>query len=288
MKYKVLLVGNNNATIDDFFIHLLNQFECITTSRRYFDVYSHLKFYKPDVLVYCMQKEAQGNITDIITARNDYAKKLPVVIIVSANDCNLFNETYPGLAALTLQKPVTVNVISDKLSYYLKRFVKKSDTDVTADEDVAISTAIKDSEKALKDSLRELEELEALSDTYGEKRKHILVVDDDPVMLKIIKKHLEEKYDVGTALNGNLALKFLESKRTDLILLDYEMPGDNGPTVMGKIRSHPLNKNIPIVFLTGVADSSKIQEVLMQKPDGYLLKPVDKEKILLQIKSLIG
>ena len=210
------------------------------------------------------------------------------MIIGSANDCNLFNETYPGLAALTLQKPVTVNVISDKLSYYLKRFVKKSDTDVTADEDVAISTAIKDSEKALKDSLRELEELEALSDTYGEKRKHILVVDDDPVMLKIIKKHLEEKYDVGTALNGNLALKFLESKRTDLILLDYEMPGDNGPTVMGKIRSHPLNKNIPIVFLTGVADSSKIQEVLMQKPDGYLLKPVDKEKILLQIKSLIG
>ena len=112
--------------------------------------------------------------------------------------------------------------------------------------------------------------------------------ENDPVMLKIIKKHLEEKYDVGTALNGNLALKFLESKRTDLILLDYEMPGDNGPTVMGKIRSHPLNKNIPIVFLTGVADSSKIQEVLMQKPDGYLLKPVDKEKILLQIKSLIG
>ena len=74
MKYKVLLVGNNNATIDDFFIHLLNQFECITTSRRYFDVYSHLKFYKPDVLVYCMQKEAQGNITDIITSRCDYRK----------------------------------------------------------------------------------------------------------------------------------------------------------------------------------------------------------------------
>lgn len=288
MKYKVLLVGNNNATIDDFFIHLLNQFECITTSRRYFDVYSHLKFYKPDILVYCMQKEAQGNITDIITARNDYAKKLPVVIIGSDKDCNLFNDTYPGLAALVLEKPITVNVISDKLSYYLKRFIKKSDDDNTDDEATEISNALKDTEKALKDSLRELDALEALVETPTEKRKHVLVVDDDPVMLKVIKKHLEEKYDVGTALNGNLALKFLESKRTDLILLDYEMPGDNGPTVMGKIRSHPLNRNIPIVFLTGVADSARIQEVLMQKPDGYLLKPVDKEKLQMQIKSLIG
>ncbi len=290
MKYKVLLVGNNNATIDDFFIHLLNQFECITTSRRYFDVYTHLKFFKPDVLVYCMQKEAQGNITDIITARNDYAKKLPVVIIGPDKDCAIFNDTYPGLAAMVLEKPITVSVISDKLSYYLKRFVKKSDADDSENEEIALSNALKDTEKALKDSLRELDELEALAsaEVPTEKRKHVLVVDDDPVMLKVIKKHLEEKYDVGTALNGNLALKFLESKRTDLILLDYEMPGDNGPTVMGKIRSHPLNRNIPIVFLTGVADSARIQEVLMQKPDGYLLKPVDKEKLQMQIKSLIG
>ncbi|MBQ7944450.1 MAG: response regulator [Lachnospiraceae bacterium] len=291
MKYKVLLVGNNNATIDDFFIHLLNQFDCITTSRRYFDVYTHLKFFKPDILVYCMQKEAQGNITDIITARNDYAKRLPVVIIGSDKDCNLFNNTYPGLAALVLEKPITVNVISDKLSYYLKRFIKKSpNTNAEEDEDTVINNVLKDSEEAIKNSLRELDELEDLSsaEAPAEKRKHILVVDDDPVMLKVIKKHLEEKYNVGTALNGNLALKFLESKRTDLILLDYEMPGDNGPTVMGKIRSHPLNKNIPIVFLTGVADSAKIQEVLIQKPEGYLLKPVDKEKLLLQIKSLIG
>lgn len=288
MKYKLLLVGNNNATMDDFFIHLLNQFECVTTSRRYFDVYTHLKFFKPDMLVYCMQKEAQGNITDIITARNDYAKKLPVVIIGPDKDCALFNDTYPGLAAITLEKPITVSVISDKLSYYLKRFVKKANEKTEDDEALELSSALKDTDKALQDSLRELEALESLAEAPAQKRKHILIVDDDPVMLKVIKKYLEDKYDVGTALNGNLALKFLESKRTDLILLDYEMPGDNGPTVMGKIRSHPLNKNIPIVFLTGVADSARIQEVLMQKPEGYLLKPVDKDKLLMQLKSLIG
>lgn len=288
MKYKILLIGNHNATIDELFGHLVNQFECITSSKRYSDVYNHLRFFKPDMLVYYVQKETQANMANIVNARSDYSKKLPLMIVGANIDCSIFNDAYPGLATITLEKPVSVSVISDRLSYYLNRFGKKSDEDEDTDESIELSNTLKDTDEALMNSLRELDALESLSDSPIEKRKHILIVDDDPVMLKVIKKHLEDKYDVGTALNGNLALKFLESKRTDLILLDYEMPGDDGPTVMGKIRSLPLNRNIPIVFLTGVADSSRIQKVLMQKPEGYLLKPIDKEKLMLQIKSIIG
>ena len=64
------------------------------------------------------------------------------------------------------------------------------------------------------------------------RRKHVLVIDDDPIMLKVVKEHLHENYDVATAISGKIAYKFLESKSTDIILLDYEMPGEDGPDVL--------------------------------------------------------
>ena len=119
-------------------------------------------------------------------------------------------------------------------------------------------------------------------------RKHILVVDDNSMMLRLVKEHLHEKYDVATAVSGRIALKFLERKSTDLILLDYEMPEENGPQVMAKIRANEKTKNLPIVFLTGVVDKEKIQEVLLMKPQGYLLKPIDLVKLISTVKGVIG
>ena len=121
-----------------------------------------------------------------------------------------------------------------------------------------------------------------------ESRKHILVVDDDPRMLRLVNEQLNEKYDVATAISGKLALKFLERKHTDLILLDYEMPGDNGPTVLKKLRDNPETKDIPVVFLTGITEKSKIQEVLVMKPQGYLLKPIESEKLYKVIGDILG
>jgi CheY-like chemotaxis protein len=119
-------------------------------------------------------------------------------------------------------------------------------------------------------------------------RKHILVVDDDSRMLKVVKVHLKAKYNVATAINGKLAMKFLEKKKTDLILLDYQMPGENGPEIFEKLKSNPDTKDIPVVFLTGVDDMKKVQEVLKLKPQGYLLKPIEHDKLISTIEGLIG
>lgn len=119
-------------------------------------------------------------------------------------------------------------------------------------------------------------------------RKHILVVDDNAQMLKAIKEYLHGQYDVATAASGSVALKFLEKKKTDLILLDYEMPGENGPFVLEKLRSSAATRNIPVIFLTGVSDTNKIIEALALKPQSYLLKPVDPGKLLDTIARTIG
>ena len=75
---------------------------------------------------------------------------------------------------------------------------------------------------------------------------------------------------------------------TYLVLLDYEMPGDNGPAVLEKIRANPMTSNIPVIFLTGINDRKKIQQVLSLKPQGYLLKPIDHDKLVDAIKNTIG
>lgn len=127
---------------------------------------------------------------------------------------------------------------------------------------------------------------EMLSD-HSKDRKHILVIDDDPLMLKSIKNQLQENYDVATAINGKIALKFLSSKHTDLILLDYEMPVETGPDILKKIRDNSNAKDIPVIFLTGIMERDKIEKALSLKPQGYLLKPVDHTKLLETIQNFL-
>lgn len=124
-------------------------------------------------------------------------------------------------------------------------------------------------------------------ETSGQKR-HILIVDDDSRMLRLLKSYLSERYELATAINGRVALKFLETKETDLVLLDYEMPTENGAAVLEKIRANDKTKDLPVVFLTGVTEKNKIREVLALKPQGYLLKPIDMNKLSSTIKGILG
>ena len=116
----------------------------------------------------------------------------------------------------------------------------------------------------------------------------ILIVDDDSSVLKLLQGYLSERYDVATAINGRIALKFLETKKTNMVLLDYEMPLENGAAVLAKIRENPNTRSLPVVFLTGVTDRRKIMEVVALKPQGYLTKPIDMEKLSSTIKGVLG
>ena len=73
-----------------------------------------------------------------------------------------------------------------------------------------------------------------------------------------------------------------------MVLLDYEMPEENGAAVLRKIRENSKTRNLPVVFLTGITERGKIQEVLALKIQGYLLKPIDMEKVSCTIKGVLG
>jgi len=61
----------------------------------------------------------------------------------------------------------------------------------------------------------------------------------------------------------------------------------NGPAVLEELRKDPYLASIPVVFLTGINDVEKIKNALALKPQGYLLKPVDREALLAKIKEII-
>ena len=316
MKYKALVTGKNNSIIDDFFVHMDTNFEVMSTSTRFGDIIRHIKYFDPDVFIYCLSGETPDNLRQMNSIKHNLAPtRIPFVLVGSKEECDEFEKFAVNVANMILVKPFTANSIQEKILNFLderQEYVQAYRNRTDEPDDLNDKNNKKEKKKAvmtadidsLKNTLSSLEA--ALSSPVntpesnqnidsGEtvesetaERKHILVVDDDPVMLKVLKEQLHDEYDVATAINGKIALKFLERKKTDLILLDYEMPEESGPVVMEKIRANDSIKDIPIVFLTGVSEREKITEALALKPQSYLLKPVDREKLMKVITDIIG
>ena len=118
-------------------------------------------------------------------------------------------------------------------------------------------------------------------------RKHILIVDDDVNMLKMLRMFLQEDYKVSIVDSGKLALDFVVKYTPDLILLDYIMPLFDGPHVMEILRKREETKKVPILFLTSVTDRDKIIQCLALNPQGYIIKPVSREDLLARVAEVL-
>lgn len=124
---------------------------------------------------------------------------------------------------------------------------------------------------------------------FGEKEKqHILIVDDNAMVLRNIKGVLEHDYSVAVAPSGVHAFISLGKKMPDLILLDYEMPEMNGKQVLEKLREQEEYADIPVVFLTSMDSREIVMELLALQPAGYILKPVDAQVLLDRVGDIIG
>ena len=290
MKYKALLTGNNKMIIGEFFRYMDFDFECLTTSERHDDIVGHLKYINPDVFIYCLNGESTDAIKRFVNVGFEISKKkIPVIIIGDPGECTQFLKIAPLMEVTVIERPVAVQVIRERIVGMLDKKMrmehKKADEEAESLEDI-----VESAENLVSKLSAAGQEQEQEQDEEEEKyrKKHVLVVDDDSGVLKLVKSYLSNQYDVATAKSGKVAMKFLETKKTDLVLLDYEMPEENGPQVMAKIRANEKTKNLPIVFLTGVVDKEKIQEVLLMKPQGYLLKPIDLVKLISTVKGVIG
>ena len=118
----------------------------------------------------------------------------------------------------------------------------------------------------------------------AERKKRILVVDDDAAMLRGIKHVLETDYEVFISGSAFSALQLLVKQSVDLILLDYEMPVATGDDLLRMLRSETHTTGIPVMFLTSRNDRETIERLLDLKPEGYLLKTMSQAEILNNIR----
>lgn len=118
----------------------------------------------------------------------------------------------------------------------------------------------------------------------------ILIVEDDPLMLRMYQKIFTfEKYDVDTAINGEEALVKVRTSRPTLILLDIMMPKVNGLQVLDKLKSDPDTKNIPVVMLTNLASEKDAENAMLKGAIKYIVKSqYEPKQISDMIKEIIA
>jgi two-component system, OmpR family, lantibiotic biosynthesis response regulator NisR/SpaR len=108
----------------------------------------------------------------------------------------------------------------------------------------------------------------------------ILVVDDDPDSLNIVRTYLESRgYTVSTALDGKEALAKLEEVKPSIVLLDVMMPGMDGWEVARVIKNHASFSKVRVIMLTARSDFSDKHEGLRAGADDYLVKPIRLEDL---------
>lgn len=116
----------------------------------------------------------------------------------------------------------------------------------------------------------------------------ILVVDDDPVSLKLVTTILKQaNYETLTATSGAEVLSRLDELRPDLVISDVEMPGMNGYELTRQLRQHPLTAQLPIMILTA---HDTVQEKIRgfeAGADEYMIKPFDPSELQARVRVLL-
>ena len=117
--------------------------------------------------------------------------------------------------------------------------------------------------------------------------KDIIIVDDDPIILLLIKSWLsKENYQLFTASNGREGLEQLKLTKPVLIITDYVMPVMNGGEFIEEIRTKCMDKTTPIILCSSMSKES-VKKFLTDKNTIFLSKPLIKENILSVINSML-
>jgi DNA-binding NarL/FixJ family response regulator len=116
--------------------------------------------------------------------------------------------------------------------------------------------------------------------------KRLLLVDDDPNLIMLVKDYLEFRgYDVLTAENGREGLEVLEETLPDMIICDVMMPEIDGYSFVKQVREDSRTNCIPVLFLSAKGQSQDKVKGLNTGADVYMVKPFEPEELVAQVES---
>lgn len=116
----------------------------------------------------------------------------------------------------------------------------------------------------------------------------ILIVEDEPEIREMIRFILEqEEFIINEAANAKDARHLLNSKRFDLILMDWMLPGRSGLDLIRELKQKILTKGIPIIMLTARTDESHKIDGLESGADDYITKPFSPRELIARIRAVL-
>ncbi|MBZ0301202.1 MAG: response regulator [Anaerolineae bacterium] len=114
---------------------------------------------------------------------------------------------------------------------------------------------------------------------------HLLLVDDDPSIMLLLRRILEPHYRLTTASSGQEALNCLHEGLFDLVLTDINMPVVSGFQLLETIRTTPHLADTPVIFISGMAENNDVVRGLEMGANDYLTKPIDQQMVLARIRT---
>ena len=116
--------------------------------------------------------------------------------------------------------------------------------------------------------------------------KRLLVVDDDPKLRDLLNRYLTaQQFDVGLAIDGASMNRLLQKETWDLIILDLMLPGEDGLSIMRRLRG--ANVRTPVIILTAKGDDVDRIVGLEMGADDYLPKPFNPRELLARINAVL-
>ncbi len=267
---KILITGKNRKVMKDVAEHLEDDrgymtLKCDPSKSALYDItLAEL----PKVIIICMGDETVESVSVYDVVRTAANQGNCTIIVIANEEDEKFFIKYTHLdRVLFLSRPVSLFALYEKLSEIEEKLENDRENNLSA--------------------FREF--VNERKDEEVHHRKHILVVDDDPEQLFHIKNLLSEFYDVTLVKSGDQAFIALTKNIPDLILLDYLMPGMDGPEVLRELRSTDFYSTIPVIFLTGMTEKSAVLQTIKElRPEGYVIKPSKKSELVAKIIDVLG
>ncbi len=117
----------------------------------------------------------------------------------------------------------------------------------------------------------------------------VLVIDDDPVILELLRVNFEiEGFLVVTAKDGDEGFALAQELQPDVVISDIMMPHRDGLQLLSDLKSDPSTEMLPVILLSAKAQTSEVEHGLDMGADDYITKPFDPIQLIDRLNAVVG
>jgi len=117
----------------------------------------------------------------------------------------------------------------------------------------------------------------------------VLVIDDDPVILELLRVNFEiEGFEVVTAKDGDEGFALASKLQPDIVISDIMMPRRDGLQLLRDLKADPRTEDLPVILLSAKAQKSEVEHGLDMGADDYITKPFDPIQLIDRLNAVMG